>query len=87
MHEPRPTFQVRGAAIREKRMQAGLETSELAERAGISTRYLNHLENGTRTCMRPRRYVDLRTALDSAVGATDEELLAPHAADDENGED
>lgn len=73
MHQPRPTFKVRGTAIREKRMQAGLESSELAERAGISPRYLNHLENGTRDQMRPRRYVDLRTALD----ATDDELLAP----------
>ncbi|NUL13265.1 helix-turn-helix domain-containing protein [Streptomyces lunaelactis] len=73
MHQP-PTIEVDGDAIREERMQAGLEISELAERAGISRRYLSHLENGTRTRMRPRRYVALRTALNT----TDECLrLAP----------
>ena len=73
MHRPHPTFQVNGSAIRKSRMQAGLETSELADRAGISRRYLAHLENGTRTRMRPARYAALRTALN----ATDADLLAP----------
>lgn len=52
-------------------MRAGLEISDLAERAGISRRYLSHLENGTRTRMRPSRYAALRAALN----ATDERLL------------
>lgn len=55
-------------------MQAGLEISELAERAGISRRYLSHLETGTRTRMRPSTFARLRTALN----ITDERLrLAP----------
>lgn len=73
MEPPPSTFQVRGAEIRERRMQMGFEVSELAAEAGISRRYLSHLENGTRTQMRPRRYVALRTAL----AATDDDLLAP----------
>lgn len=71
MHQP-PTFEVDGDAIREERMQAGREISELAERAGISRRYLSHLENGTRKHMRPSRYTALRTALN----ITDDRLLA-----------
>ncbi|MBQ1164397.1 helix-turn-helix transcriptional regulator, partial [Streptomyces sp. A73] len=42
----------------------------LAERSGISHRYLSHLETGSRRRMSPTRYVALRTALH----ATDEEL-------------
>lgn len=72
MHQP-PTFEVDGDAIRKERMAAGLETSELAERARISRRYLSHLENGTRSHMRPSSYAALRTALD----VTDDRLLAP----------
>lgn len=67
------TFEVLGARIRKRRMELGMEAHELASRAGISRRYLNHLENGTRTRMRPSRYTDLRTALE----VTDEDLLAP----------
>ncbi|NWF25302.1 helix-turn-helix transcriptional regulator [Streptomyces sp. PKU-EA00015] len=76
MHQP-PTFTVDGDAIREERMQAGLEISDLAERAGISRRYLSHLEYGTRSRMRPRTYTALRAALNS----TDERLLAPRRTD------
>ncbi|MGA4864172.1 helix-turn-helix domain-containing protein [Streptomyces lavendulocolor] len=76
MHQP-PTFTVDGVAIREERMQAGLEISDLAAAAGISRRYLSHLENGTRNRMRPRRYTALRAALKS----TDERLLAPQRTD------
>jgi len=71
------TFQVLGARIRKRRMQMGLEVRELATKTGISRRYLSHLENGTRTHMRPRRYTVLRTALD----VTDDYLLAPSGAD------
>ncbi|WP_267882012.1 helix-turn-helix domain-containing protein [Streptomyces sp. NRRL F-6674] len=44
----------------------------MAERAGISRRYLSHLENGTRSRMRPAAYARLRQAL----GAAENELLA-----------
>jgi len=73
MDAPHGTFQVLGAQIRKRRMQLGMEAHELAAKARISRRYLNHLENGTRTHMRPRRYTDLRTALD----VDDDYLLAP----------
>lgn len=73
------TFEVRGAQIRKRRMEMGMEAHELAAKAGISRRYLNHLENGTRIRMRPRRYTDLRTALQ----ATDRDLLAPPRPDTE----
>lgn len=72
MHQP-TTYSVDGDAIRKERKRAGLEINELAERAGISRRYLSHLENGTRTRMRPKRYAALRTAL----SANDDRLLAP----------
>lgn len=73
MEAPPNTFEVLGAQIRKRRMQMGLEAHELAAKARISRRYLNHLENGTRTHMRPRRYTDLRNALE----VTDDSLLAP----------
>ncbi|MEU7240237.1 helix-turn-helix domain-containing protein [Streptomyces sparsogenes] len=75
MHRPAPTFQVNGAAIRTRRMQAGLGTGEAAGLAGISERYLNHLENGYRTRMRPKSYAALRTAL--GLKPDDEQLLEP----------
>ncbi|BBB01008.1 hypothetical protein RVR_8239 [Actinacidiphila reveromycinica] len=67
------TFEVLGAQIRKRRMQMGMGARELAAKARISRRYLNHLENGSRSHMSPPRYIDLRTALD----VTDEYLLAP----------
>ncbi|MFI7890962.1 helix-turn-helix domain-containing protein [Streptomyces sp. CACIS-1.16CA] len=73
MRQPQPTFEVDGAEIRHRRMQMGLEMTELAERVGISRRYLSHLENGTRTRMRPRRYAALCKQLDART----EDLLAP----------
>jgi transcriptional regulator with XRE-family HTH domain len=69
------TFHVDGTAIRKRRMHMGLGTREAAERALISERYLNHLENGYRTRMRPGPYSRLRAALK----ANETELLAPHA--------
>ncbi|MFZ3473161.1 helix-turn-helix domain-containing protein [Streptomyces sp. 4.24] len=73
MEQP-PTFQVNGAAIRKSRMQAGRETAEVAKAAGISPRYLNHLENGYRQHMRPKPYAGLRTAL--GLADDDDSLLA-----------
>ena len=64
------TFKVNGAEIRKLRMQAGLSTAELAETALISRRYLNHLENGYRTRMRPGPYTRLRTALGLPADST-----------------
>lgn len=70
-----PTYQVNGAEIRKLRMKAGLSTAELAKKARISERYLNHLENGYRTRMRPGSYTRLRTALGLPADST--QLLAP----------
>jgi transcriptional regulator with XRE-family HTH domain len=70
-----PTFKVNGAEIRKLRMKAGLSTAEMARRALISPRYLNHLENGYRTRMRPTSYGRLRQALGLPADST--RLLAP----------
>lgn len=75
MEQPPPTYRVKGAEIRKLRMQAGLSTDELAKAALISRRYLNHLENGYRTRMRPGPYQRLRTAL--GLPADSEQLLQP----------
>ncbi|HEX5596349.1 MAG TPA: helix-turn-helix transcriptional regulator [Micromonosporaceae bacterium] len=75
MEQPPPTYQVKGAEIRKLRMQAGLSTAELAEEAQISRRYLNHLENGYRTRMRPGTYQRLRTAF--GLSAESNQLLQP----------
>ncbi|TXJ78566.1 XRE family transcriptional regulator [Streptomyces lavendulae] len=64
MHQP-TTFEVDGDAIREERMQAGLTQDELAQRAGISRRYVSHLENGTRRHMGLKTYPRLRSALNT----------------------
>ena len=72
-----PTYQVKGAEIRKLRMQAGLSTAEMARRALISPRYLNHLENGYRTRMRPGPYQRLREAFGLPADST--QLLAPPA--------
>ncbi|GAA2199787.1 MULTISPECIES: helix-turn-helix domain-containing protein [Streptomyces] len=79
MHQP-TTFEVDGDAIREERMQAGLTQTELARRAGISPRYVSHLETGSRKDMRPKTYKRLREALN----ATDERLRrkAPRPTED-----
>lgn len=73
MHQPPTTYTVNGRKVRDLRKAAGVEVADLAEIAGISRRYLSHIENGTRTRMRPERYQRLRTAL----GANPKELLAP----------
>jgi len=70
MEQPLPTYQVNGAEIRKLRMQAGLSTAELAQRAEISRRYLNHLENGYRTRMRPTAHSRLRAALGLQADST-----------------
>lgn len=70
-----PTYQVKGAEIRKLRMQAGLSTAEMARRALISPRYLNHLENGYRTRMRPGPYQRLREAFGLPADST--KLLDP----------
>lgn len=75
MEQPPPTYQVNGAEIRKLRMQAGLSTDEMAKNALISRRYLNHLENGYRTRMRPGPYQRLRTALGLPADST--QLLVP----------
>ncbi|WAL93922.1 helix-turn-helix domain-containing protein [Streptomyces sp. Je 1-369] len=69
MHQPL-TYTVDGDAIRTERMQAGMTRKQLAAAAGLSRRYLCHLENGTRDRMSPPLYIALRAALDT----TDERL-------------
>lgn len=69
MHQPL-TYEVNGDAIREERMQAGMSRTDLARLAGITRRYVCHLENGTRRHMSPKPYKRLREALN----ATDERL-------------
>jgi len=76
MHQTPTTFEVDGAAICTKRMQAGLEVQQLADAVGITASYLRKLETGTRKHLRPGKYIRLRAALD----ATDSELLAPTEA-------
>lgn len=68
------TFEVDGAAICTKRMQAGIEVQQLADEVGCTANYLRKLERGARTRMSPSKYVRLRAAL----SATDDDLLAPH---------
>ncbi|MFD4968874.1 helix-turn-helix domain-containing protein [Streptomyces sp. NPDC058424] len=65
MHQP-PTYEVDGEAIRDERMEAGLTQEELAQRAGISRRYVSHLEKGSRRQMKPKTYLRLREALNVA---------------------
>jgi transcriptional regulator with XRE-family HTH domain len=74
MHQP-ATFEVNGAAIRTKRMQAGIEAQVLADAIGITASYLRKLETGARKHMRPGLYVPLRAALNAS---DNELLLAPH---------
>lgn len=73
------TFQVDGTAICTKRMNAGMEVQQLADKAGITASYLRKLERGSRTRMKPATYVRLRAAL----RANTTELLAPHRDDPE----
>ncbi|WP_030169137.1 helix-turn-helix domain-containing protein [Streptomyces sp. NRRL S-813] len=68
------TFEVDGTAICTKRMNAGMEVQQLADKAGITASYLRKLERGARTRMKPATYVRLRAAL----RANQTELLAPH---------
>lgn len=68
------TFEVDGTAICTKRMNAGMEVQQLADKAGITASYLRKLERGARTRMKPATYVRLRAAL----RANKTELLAPH---------
>ena len=78
MEQPPPTYQVKGAEIRKLRMQAGLSTDELAKKALISRRYLNHLENGYRTRMRPGPYQRLRQALGQPADSEQPLQIPPH---------
>lgn len=71
MHQAPTTFEVRAAAIRNKRMQRGISIRHLAEQIGCSDSYLRKLEDGTRRHVGPEIYVPLRAAL----AATDNDLL------------
>lgn len=69
------TFEVDGTAICTKRMNAGMEVQQLADKVGITASYLRKLERGDRTRMRPGPYQDLRAALNADE---DELLRTPH---------
>lgn len=73
MQQPVTTFEMNGEAIRDARMQAGIETRELARIVGVSDSYIRKLETGIRKHMRPGPYRRLRTALNANVT----QLLAP----------
>lgn len=77
MDRPPPTYQVDGAAIRERRMQLGMTQVMCADAASISRSYLAEIEAGHRRRMRPPKYAGLRTALQ--IQPKDEQLLAPPA--------
>jgi transcriptional regulator with XRE-family HTH domain len=66
------TYEVDGPAICNKRMNAGMEVQQLADKAGITASYLRKLERGIRSRMRPGKYQDLRAALN----ANETELLS-----------
>ncbi|MGW2920317.1 helix-turn-helix domain-containing protein [Streptomyces angustmyceticus] len=74
MHRPPATYQVNGAAIRATRKRRGLGIRETAEAAGISRSYLQRLETGIRSQMRPPAFAALRQTLH----AEESELLVPH---------
>ena len=78
MHQPPTTLQVDGADLRQRRMAAGVEISELAAAAGISRRYLSHLETGTRSRMRPAPHKRLFAALAAAEQRSLAPLEGPH---------
>ncbi len=73
MAQPPTTFQVDGTAICTKRMQAGMEVQQLADKAGITGSYLRKLERGARKHMKPSTYARLKAALN----ANETELLHP----------
>jgi transcriptional regulator with XRE-family HTH domain len=69
------TFEVDGTAICTRRMNAGMDVQQLADKVGITDSYLRKLERGDRTRMKPGPYQALRAALN----ANESELLrAPH---------
>jgi transcriptional regulator with XRE-family HTH domain len=59
-----------GAAIRERRKQAGLTQEIVAERSGLSVVFLSLLENGHRTVS-----VDALLRIAKAVGARARDLM------------
>lgn len=74
--EPAPTtFQVDGTAICTKRMNAGMDVQQLADKVGITANYLRKVERGVRPRMTPGPYQALRAALNADE---DELLRAPH---------
>lgn len=71
MHQNPTAFQVDGAAICRKRMQAGMSVRQLASHMGCTPNYLRKIERGIRQCLSPEFYVRLRDALHES----DSELL------------
>lgn len=75
MDRPPATFRVDGAAIRERRMELGMNQYQCADAASISRSYLAEIEAGHRKRMRPPKYAGLRTALH--IQPDDRRLLVP----------
>jgi HTH-type transcriptional regulator/antitoxin HipB len=69
-----------GAAIRGARTRAGLTQNQLAERAGVSRRWLITLEQGQGERAELRKVLDTLDALDLDL------TLAPHRRDGELAE-
>ncbi len=69
------TFEVDGTAICTRRMNAGMDVQQLADKVGITANYLRKVERGVRTRMRPGPYQALRAALNADK---DELLSTPH---------
>jgi transcriptional regulator with XRE-family HTH domain len=76
MEEPATRVKVSGLAFWAKRMAAGLEVKELAQRAGVSDSYVRKIERGSREYLTHDTYQRFR----SALRANKTELLAPTEA-------
>lgn len=75
MQEPVTRFEVDGLAIWAKRMAAGMEVKDLAQRAGVSDSYVRKLERGIRKHLTHDTFQRFRSALDANET---ELLLDPH---------
>jgi transcriptional regulator with XRE-family HTH domain len=76
MHRPPATYQVKGAAIRTRRMELGMTLRGCARSAGMAHSYLSEIETGHKEDMRPPTYAALRTALQ--IQPDDNQLLTSH---------
>lgn len=83
MDRPPATYQVDGAAIRERRMELGMTLRGCARAADMSHSYLSEIEAGLKEDMRPPTYAGLRTALQ--IQSDDRRLLI--TTEDQHGKE